>query len=118
MLIAKQKEKCLFEATDLFQCTESDSGFLRHISTVKETQIYGYDPETKAQSSVWKSPLSPQQDKSVAHSSISPPPYQEGSVHHEFASSGQRASQRASKEYYLQFMLCLCDSVCHKQTEK
>jgi hypothetical protein len=73
VLIAKQKEKCLFEATDLFQCTESDSGFLRHISTVKETQIYGYDPETKAQSSVWKSPLSPQQDKSVAHSSISPP---------------------------------------------
>ena len=104
----------MFEATDLFQCTESDSGFLRHISTVKETQIYGYDPETKAQSSVWKSPLSPQQDKSVAHSSISPPPYQEGSVHHEFASAGQRAS----KEYYLQFMLCLCDSVCHKQTEK
>lgn len=37
VLIAKQKEKCLFAATDLLQCTESDSRFLRHIITGKET---------------------------------------------------------------------------------
>ena len=74
VFIAEQKEKCLFAATELLQCTESDSGFLRHIITGEGTQIYGYDPETKAQSPVWKSPLSPQQDKCVAHSSTTPPP--------------------------------------------
>jgi hypothetical protein len=63
VLIAKQKEKRLFAATDLLQCRESYSGFLGHIITGKETQIYGYDPETKVQSSVWKSLSSPQPKK-------------------------------------------------------
>jgi hypothetical protein len=58
-----------------------------------------------------ESSASSKQDNCVAHS---PPPNQEGVVHHEFASAGQTAL----KEYYLQFMWCLCDTVCHKQPEK
>lgn len=123
VLIAEQKEKCLFIATDLLQCTESESGFLGHITTGKETQIYGYDPETMAPSLVWKSPSSPQPKKAQQVRSKTsvlltvpppPPPQNQGVVHHEFTSAGQTAS----KEYYLQFMQCICDKVCHKQPEK
>ena len=33
--------------------------FLKHIVTGEETWIYFYDPESKRQSSVWKSPKDP-----------------------------------------------------------
>ena len=114
----------MFAATDLLQCTESDSGFLGHIINGKEIQIYGYDPETKAHSLVWKSSSSPQPKKAQQVRSKTnmlltvPNPHQSrrccGVVHHEFASAGQTAS----KEYYLQFTRCLCDTGCHKQPEE
>ncbi|CAH1996265.1 unnamed protein product [Acanthoscelides obtectus] len=40
---------------------ESDPNFLSKIITGDETWCYGYDPETKQQSSQWKTPSSPVQ---------------------------------------------------------
>ena len=37
----------------------SDSGFLGNVTMGGETWVYGYDPETRVQSSQWKSPSSP-----------------------------------------------------------
>jgi len=37
----------------------SDSSFLGNVITGDETWVYGYDSETRVQSSQWKSPISP-----------------------------------------------------------
>jgi len=37
----------------------SDSSFLGNVIIGDETWVYGYDPETRVQSSQWKSPSSP-----------------------------------------------------------
>ena len=95
---SRTEGKCFFAATDLLQCTESASAFLGHIITGKEIQIYSYDPETKAQSLVWKSPLSPQPKnarqvwcKTNVLLMVPPPPNQVGAEHHEFTSADQTA---------------------------
>jgi hypothetical protein len=62
-LTTKQEENCLFAATDLLQCTESDADFLGNIIIGNETCIYSYDPDKKGQSLVGKSPLFPQPKK-------------------------------------------------------
>ena len=41
----------------------SDETFLSRVITVDESWVYGYDPETKRQSSQWKSPTSPRPKK-------------------------------------------------------
>ena len=41
----------------------NDPDFLKKVITGDESWVYGYDPETKAQSSQWKSPESPRPKK-------------------------------------------------------
>jgi len=41
----------------------SDSSLLGNVITRVETWVYGYDPETRVQSSQWKSPGSPRANK-------------------------------------------------------
>ena len=41
----------------------SDSSFLGSVITGDETWVYGYDPETRVQSSQWKSPSYPRAKK-------------------------------------------------------
>ena len=41
------------------QQARDDPNFISNIITGDETWVYGYDPETKQQSSQWKSPSSP-----------------------------------------------------------
>jgi hypothetical protein len=41
----------------------NDLNFISNIITGDETWVYGYDPETKQQSSQWKSPSSPRPKK-------------------------------------------------------
>jgi histone-lysine N-methyltransferase SETMAR len=43
---------------ELKQQTRDDPNFISNIITGDETSVYGYDPETKQQSSQWKSPIS------------------------------------------------------------
>ena len=59
LLLTVEQESLFFAATDFLQCADSEAKCLENIITGDETWIYGYDPETKVQSSVWKSPSSP-----------------------------------------------------------
>jgi len=47
----EQKQLRLKIAQDMLECVESDSNFLSTVITGDESWVYGYDPETKAQSS-------------------------------------------------------------------
>jgi len=46
-------------ARDLFERSCEDVQFLKNMMTGDESWVYGYDPETKQQSSQWKGPTSP-----------------------------------------------------------
>jgi len=50
-LTMEQKQLRLEIAQDMLDCVESDSNFLNTVLTGDESWVYGYDPETKAQSS-------------------------------------------------------------------
>jgi len=49
VLKVKQKENHLFTATEVLQCTISDTIFLGNMITGNETWIYSNEPEKKAQ---------------------------------------------------------------------
>jgi len=59
----EQKQLHLEIAQEMLDCLESDSKFLNTVITCYETWVYGYDPETKAQSSQWKYSSSPRPKK-------------------------------------------------------
>ena len=76
----------------------SDSTFLGKIITGDETWVYGYDPETKRQSSQWKRPGFPRakkvrQVKSNVKVMLTVFFDQHGIVHHEYAPKGQTINQ-------------------------
>jgi len=48
---------------ELHNRATSDSSFLENVITGDETWVYGYDPETKVQSSQWKSSSFPRVKK-------------------------------------------------------
>ena len=50
-LLPEQKEHCAAVANDLIQTFTNEPDFLKKIITGDESWVYGYDPETKAQSS-------------------------------------------------------------------
>jgi len=51
LLAMEQKQLRLEIAQDMLECVESDSNSLNTVIIGDESWIYGYDPETKAQSS-------------------------------------------------------------------
>lgn len=56
-LLTDEQLQCrLSISRDLLETTESDSTFLSKVVTGDEFWIYGYDPETKMQSSQWITP--------------------------------------------------------------
>ena len=58
-----QREQRQTIARDLFERSCEDVQFLKSIVTGDESWVYGYDPETKQQSSQWKGPTSPRPKK-------------------------------------------------------
>jgi histone-lysine N-methyltransferase SETMAR len=63
LLTVEQKQLRLEIALYMLDYVESDSNFLNTVITGDESWAYGYDPETKAQSSQWRHPLSPRPKK-------------------------------------------------------
>ena len=63
LLSREQKEFRAAVAQDLLETTNNDPHFLKKVITGDESWVYGYDPETKTQSSQWKSPESPRPKK-------------------------------------------------------
>jgi len=59
----EQKQQHLSISLKLHDRAASDSSFLGNVITGDETWVYGYDPETRVQSSKWKSPSSPHAKK-------------------------------------------------------
>jgi len=59
LLTDDQREQRQTIARDLFERSCIDVRFLKIIVTGDESKVYGYDPETKQQSSQWKGPTSP-----------------------------------------------------------
>jgi hypothetical protein len=63
LLTQDQKNRRLEVCHNLKKQVENDPYFLSKVITGDGTLIYGYDPETKQQSSQWKSPHSPRPKK-------------------------------------------------------
>jgi len=62
VLMVEQKQQRLSISLELRDSATSDSSFLGNI-VGDETWVYGYDPETRVQSSQWKSHSSPRAKK-------------------------------------------------------
>jgi histone-lysine N-methyltransferase SETMAR len=58
ILTTDQKQQCVNVCKELCQIASDDATFLSQVITGDESWIYTYDPETKQQSSQWKSPNS------------------------------------------------------------
>ena len=63
LLTDDQREQRQTIARDLFERSREDMQFLKNNVTGDESWVYGYDPETKQQSSQWKGPTSPRTKK-------------------------------------------------------
>lgn len=63
LLTEDQKRNRVEVCTELKARCEADPNFISNIVTGDESWVYGYDPETKQQSSQWKSPASPRPKK-------------------------------------------------------
>ena len=63
VLTVEQKQQRLSVSLELRDRAASDSTFLGNVITGDETWVYEYDPETRVQSSQWKSPSSPRAKK-------------------------------------------------------
>src|SRR5580692_2333115 len=63
LLTPDQKQHRLDVCQELRETANSDPAFIARIITGDESWVYGYDLETKQQSSQWKSPKSPRPKK-------------------------------------------------------
>ncbi|GFY32218.1 mariner Mos1 transposase [Trichonephila clavipes] len=93
-----------------------DSEFVKLIITGYESWAYGYDPETKQQSTQWKTPGFPRRKKARQ---VRPKIkvmlivffVTDGIVHHEYAPQ----DQTVNKEFYLDIMRRLREAVRRKR---
>ena len=118
LLSREQKEFCPAVAQDLLETANNDPDFLKKVITGDESWVYGYDPETKAQSSQWKSPESPRpkkarQSRSNVKVMLTVFFDHEGVVHHEYAPPGQTIT----KDYYIEVFRRLRDAVRRKRQQ-
>jgi len=118
LLTMEQKQLRLEIVQDMLDCVESDSNFLNTVITGDESWVYGYDPETKAQSSQWTHSSSPRPKKARQVRSnvkvlltvfLDP----RGVVHHEYAPQGQTVT----KEYYEGVLCRLRNAVRRKRPD-
>ena len=63
LLNFEQKQRRISIAQELLNDVNDDPGLLKRVITGDETWVYGYDVETKVQSSQWKRPDEPRPKK-------------------------------------------------------
>jgi len=85
---------------------------MSRVITGDESWVYGYDPESKQQSSQWKSPGSPRLKKArQSHSAIKSMLIMffdiRGIVHHEFVPQGQTVNA----QFYCSVLHCLRNNI-------
>ncbi|XP_060846008.1 protein GVQW3-like [Rhopalosiphum padi] len=98
LLTEEQMEHRIEVCLDLKNRVSNDPSFIKSIITGDETWVYGYDPETKVQSSQWKTANSPRPKKCF---------------HYEFAPTGQTINQ----VFYKQVLERLREEVRRKRPE-
>jgi hypothetical protein len=119
LLSYEEKELLLDVAQEMLECANGDLDFLKTVITGDESWVNGYDPGTKAQSSQWKSPLSPRPKKArQVRSKVKAMLtvfffYYRGVVHHEYAPE----AQSVNKQYYQEVLRCLRDAVRRKRPD-
>ena len=118
MLTDNQRENCVEISQELLANANGNENFLKIITD--ETWVYGYDVETKMQSSQWMEKGSPLPKK--ARMSLSKIKVVvvvvcffdwKGIVHHEFVPCGQMGNKQLSQEV----LACLRDAVGRKRPE-
>jgi hypothetical protein len=63
LLMQDQRDSRVVTHQELLDCASEDENFLKRIITGNETWVYGYDVETKTQSSQWVGKNSPRMKK-------------------------------------------------------
>ncbi|GFU99560.1 protein GVQW3 [Trichonephila clavipes] len=116
LLTEDQQFQRLATSSDLFQSESDDPEFMKLIITGNESWAYGYDPETKQQSSQWKTPGSPRPKKARQMQSKIKVMLivfldADGIVHHEYSPQ----DQTVNKEFYLDVMRRLQEAVRRKR---
>jgi transposase len=118
LLTPEQKEHPVAICQELRQRAVDDQSFMSRVITGDESWVYGYNPETKQQSSQWKSPGSPRPKKArqsrsttknmlVAFFDI------RGIVHHTFVPEGQTVNA----EFYCNVLRRLRVDIRQKRPE-
>lgn len=115
------EDQCDDRATvsgELIDMIDQDPGVLNRIITGDETWCYLYDPQSKRQSSEWKSPRSPRKQKFRADRSKGKVMLEvffdiKGIVHFEFIPEGRTVN----KNLYVEILRRLRDSIRRKRPE-
>jgi hypothetical protein len=118
LLTEDQRERCVAVCQELLDRANEDENFMNCITTGDKTWAYGYDVETKAQSSLWVSKTSPRpkkvrQVRSNVKAMLTCFFYVEIVVHHEFLPQGQAVN----RWHYLDVFKRLRESIRRKRPQ-
>ncbi|UYV70083.1 hypothetical protein LAZ67_7001725 [Cordylochernes scorpioides] len=118
LLNCDQKQHRMNIANEMLDSVRDDPNLLQRVITGDEAWVYGYDVETKAQSSQWKLPHEPRpkkarQVRSNVNVLLTVFFDCRGVVHHEFLPQGRTVN----KEYYLQVMRNLREAIRQKRPD-
>ena len=118
LLTEEQKENGVTVSQELLDRSNTDENFLKNVITGDETWVYGYDVETKVQSSQYVGKYSPRPKKACkSHSNVKVMLIVcfdwKGIVHREFVPRGETVN----KEFYLKVMKRLREAVRRKRPE-
>ncbi|UYV81522.1 hypothetical protein LAZ67_20001424 [Cordylochernes scorpioides] len=118
LLNCDQKQHRMNIANEMLDSVRNDPNLLQRVITGDEAWVYGYDVETKAQSSQWKLPheLRPKKARQVrSNVKVLLTVFFDcrGVVHHEFLPQGRTVN----KEYYLQVMRNLREAIRQKRPD-
>jgi len=105
LLTPEQKDHRVAICQELRQRALDDPSFMLRVITGDKSWVYGYDPETKQQSSQWKSPGSPRpkkarQSRSTTKSMLILFFDIRGIVHHEFSPQGQTMNAGSAAVFF------------------
>ncbi|UYV84344.1 hypothetical protein LAZ67_X001901, partial [Cordylochernes scorpioides] len=118
LLNCDQKQHRMNIANEMLDSVRADPKLLQRVITGDEAWVYGYDVETKAQSSQWKLPHEPRPKKARqvrSNVKVLLTVFFDcrGVVHHEFLPQGITVN----KEYYLQVMRNLREAILQKRPD-
>ncbi|XP_077496550.1 histone-lysine N-methyltransferase SETMAR-like [Amblyomma americanum] len=111
LLTMEQKQLRVKVSQAMLDFTNSDPDFMNTIITGDESWVFGYDPETKSQSSQWKHSTSPRpkktrQVRSNVKVMLSAFFDSRGVVHHEYAPRSQSLKTTTGMSSVAYAMLC------------